>query len=116
MCLQVLDLQRALHADPSAAGSTRPFGGETLDLRDIAGKVWVFLRKHFFLSILYNILLILHESIRGSSCIFYSQELPFNMTYKKMHGIQKKIESLQIVPYMIKGNEIFSEKKKKNVS
>ncbi|XP_052126237.1 Ca(2+)/calmodulin-responsive adenylate cyclase isoform X1 [Frankliniella occidentalis] len=35
---KVLDLQRALHADPSAAGG-RAFGGSnTLDLRDIGGK------------------------------------------------------------------------------
>lgn len=32
--LQVLDLQRALHADPNGAG-----GSDTLDLRDITSKV-----------------------------------------------------------------------------
>ena len=36
---QVLDLQRVLHADPSATGG-RPFGGnDTLNLRDITAKV-----------------------------------------------------------------------------
>ncbi|XP_065340009.1 Ca(2+)/calmodulin-responsive adenylate cyclase isoform X8 [Cloeon dipterum] len=34
---KVLDLQRVLHADPATSGG-RPFGGDSLDLRDIAGK------------------------------------------------------------------------------
>jgi len=36
---QVLDLQRALHADPATSGGRGTFGSDTLDLSDIAGKV-----------------------------------------------------------------------------
>lgn len=35
----MLDLQRALHADPATSGGRGTFGSDTLDLSDIAGKV-----------------------------------------------------------------------------
>lgn len=46
----MLDLQRALHADPATSGGRGTFGSDNLDLRDIAGKVSLKNHASFFFS------------------------------------------------------------------